>query len=200
MRKNIRIIVVSALAFVILLLLFVTVVNAVVVNSTKNNIVSDADNLDGIECIVVLGAGLKSNGQPSDMLKDRLDCAVELYNIGVSDIIVLSGDCSGAEYDEVSAMYAYCMEQGIPESALIKDNYGFSTFESIDNVIIEFEYRKIIIVTQKYHLYRALYIAEKFGAEAYGYTADVRQYKGQLFRDMRECAARTKDFVKVLFS
>lgn len=147
------------------------------------------------DCILVLGAGLRDDGSPSDMLADRLKTATELYQTGVSAVVLLSGDRSG-DYDEVSAMAAYCREAGVPEEAIAYDFEGFSTFESLRNAR-EAGYRRMILVTQRYHLYRALYIADGLGAEAVGVSASLRSYRGQWFRDAREVFARIKDFCLV---
>ena len=151
------------------------------------------------DCILVLGAGLRSDGSPSDMLADRLDVAIGLYEEGVSDVILLSGDCSGEDYDEVSAMEEYCLSFGVPEEAIVKDGKGYSTYESMLNTKNSGGYDRIIVVTQRYHLYRALYIAEEMGMSADGADAALRTYRGQIFRDIREIAARTKDFFMVMF-
>lgn len=151
------------------------------------------------DCILVLGAGLRSDGTPSDMLADRLKIAYELYEKGVSEIVVLSGDRSGENYDEVTAMRRYLEDMGIPSNAIIEDGAGYSTYESVYNLKNENKYGKIVIVTQKYHLYRALFIAEEMGISADGADGALRGYRGQLYRDLREVAARTKDFFIVKF-
>ena len=79
------------------------------------------------------------------------------------------------------------------------DHAGFSSYESIYRAKEIFEAKKIVIVTQKYHLYRSLYIANKLGIEAYGVSADLRKYIGQSYREVREILARDKDFVKCIF-
>ena len=153
------------------------------------------------DCILVLGAGLRPDRTPSDMLADRLDVAIGLYKEGVSDTIVLSGDFSvERDYDEVSAMELYCLDRGVPADAIVKDCKGFSTYESMFNLRDMDRYSKVVVVTQKYHLYRALYIAEKMGMDAVGADAATRMYRGQLYRDIREIAARTKDYFQVEFS
>ena len=167
-----------------------------VLHATNDFIRTEGFSENGYDGIFVLGAGLRSDGTPSDMLRDRLQCAVELYRQGVAPRIILSGDCSGEDYDEVSAMARYCVEQGVPESVLVKDGKGFSTYESL------YRYResgggRIVIVTQKYHLFRALYLAHEMGLEADGYPSDLRSYRGQIFRDIREIMARFKDVIQV---
>jgi vancomycin permeability regulator SanA len=178
-------------------ILSVVIINLAVVYKTDENIRQTDELGVGYDCILVLGAGLRSDGSPSDMLADRLRVAISLYKNGVSDVILLSGDCSGEDYDEVTAMYNYCISAGVPESALVKDNFGFSTYESIYNAK-ENGYKAIVIVTQKYHLYRALYIARSFEAESVGVSADLRGYRNQTYREIREHMARVKDFLKAL--
>ena len=159
---------------------------------------SDSDE-NSYDCILVLGAGLRPDGTPSDMLADRLETAIKLYGEGYSDTILLSGDRSGDDYDEVSAMKAYCLERGVAEADIRCDNLGFSTYESIYNAAKTNEYESIIVVTQGYHLHRALYIADKMGFDAHGADAEIRRYRGQIVRDIREVLARAKDFYKVIF-
>lgn len=154
------------------------------------------------DAIVVLGAGLKADGTPSNMLKDRLNGAIEIYKKGVAPKIIVSGDCSGEYYDEVSAMRKYCIDNGVPEGDIIRDDNGFSTYETMDNVVRRMGYKKIMVVTQKYHIYRSVYIARRMGANADGFSTDTLDYifLAQRYREIREMAARFKDFFKVNFA
>lgn len=155
----------------------------------------EADLLEDVDCILVLGAGLRSDGSPSDMLADRLSVGISLMNKGVSQKLLLSGDNSGEHYNEVKAMLEFSIENGIDESKIITDGEGYSTYESVFNALKNHGAEKIVIVTQEYHLYRALYIAKALGIEAYGVNADLRTYRGQGYRDLREHFARFKDFI-----
>ena len=189
------------LVSVLLLFSVIIVLNRVVVSQSEDNIidVGDVDSIDKTySAIVVLGAGIRDDGSPSHVLEDRLKGAVALYERGVSEIIVISGDNSGESYDEVSAMERYCLSAGIPKEAIVRDDIGFSTYETVYNTV-ESGYDTIIFVTQKYHLYRAIYLAEAMGADADGFSADYRQYRGQTARDVREYLARCKDFLKIKF-
>lgn len=154
------------------------------------------------DAIVVLGAGLKADGTPSNMLKDRLNGAIEIYKKGVAPKIIVSGDCSGEYYDEVSAMRKYCIDNGVPDGDIIRDDNGFSTYETMDNVVRRMGYKKIMVVTQKYHIYRSVYIARRMGANADGFSTDSLDYifLAQRYREIREMAARFKDFFKVNFA
>ncbi|MBO5096162.1 MAG: YdcF family protein, partial [Bacilli bacterium] len=100
---------------------------------------------------------------------------------------------------EVNIMKEFAIEKGVPSENIFMDHAGFSTYESIYRAKEIFEADKIVIVTQKYHLYRALHIANSLGIEAYGVGADPRQYVGAMYRELREILARNKDFVKCLF-
>lgn len=183
---------------VFLFLAILSAVNIYVISSTDESIVG-GDRLDKTyDGILVLGAGIKNNSTPSDMLADRLDVAINLYHNGYSNVLFLSGDRSGDDYDEVAVMKAYCMERGVLEADIVCDNFGYSTYESIDNLREYGLCDDIIIVTQGYHLYRAIFIAEDMGFDADGVSATTRAYRGQNIRDIREGLARFKDALKLL--
>ncbi|MBQ9132144.1 MAG: YdcF family protein [Clostridia bacterium] len=143
--------------------------------------------------ILVLGCLVYSDGTLSHMLEDRVKVGVSLYQAGVCDTILMSGDHQSDDYNEVDPMKAAAEAQGVPEQAILTDPLGLSTYDSIRRVLSEFAGKRIVIVTQEYHLYRALYIAEKLGIEAYGVSADLRPYRNQWTRDLRELLARCKD-------
>ena len=158
-----------------------------------------AAELKDVDCILVLGCKVKDNGDPSDMLADRIRRGIELYESGAAPKIIMSGDHGQADYDEVNTMKQIAVDNGVSSIDVFMDHAGFSTYESIYRAKEIFGVEKMIIVTQDYHLYRALYIAESFGIEAYGVNADYREYWGQSKRDAREILARFKDFATVTF-
>lgn len=186
------------LAVLALCLIILSSINLHILN-TASNYISTSSGVpeDRYDAILVLGAGLRGDGSPSDMLRDRLLIAVSLYNSGLSDVLILSGDRSGESYDEVGAMKDFCIGEGVPEGNIICDNIGYSTYESIYNTKENTDFKKIIIVTQSYHLYRAIYISRQMGFDAYGVSADIHRYRGQTARDIREGFARVKDFFQV---
>lgn len=151
------------------------------------------------DCIIVLGCKVKNDGTPSDMLRDRLDRGIELYKAGTANKIIMSGDHGTVEYDEVHAMKSYAVDAGIPSEDVFMDHAGFSTYESMYRASEIFEADKVIIVTQKYHLYRAVYIAQSLGLDSYGVASDYHTYAGQTMRNAREVLARTKDFINCIF-
>ncbi len=171
--------------------------NAHIKSVTKDYIISESElkNLDDIDCILVLGCGVWDDGTPTDMLADRIKVGIRTYETGVSDRLLMSGDHSRKDYDEVNTMKAIAVESGIPADNVFCDHAGFSTYESMYRASDIFGADKIVIVTQSYHLPRAIYDAQKLGIEAYGISADERTYMGQIYRDARELLARAKDFV-----
>jgi len=177
------------------------VLNAVVKESAGKQILSpeQAAELTDVDCILVLGCAVRSNGNPSDMLRDRLTRGVELYQAGAAPKLLMSGDHGRTNYDEVDAMKQFAVDSGISSSDVFMDHAGFSTYESIYRAKEIFQAKKIIIVSQEYHLYRALYIAKEFGLEAYGVSSDYRTYSGQTGRDLREVLARAKDVLSCIF-
>ena len=176
-------------------------INSHVKRSTVDQILSpeEAAELTDVDCILVLGCFVKENGQPSDMLLDRLTRGVELYNLGSAPKLLMSGDHGRKGYDEVAAMKQFALNKGIASEDIFMDHAGFSTYESIYRAKEVFQADKILIVTQEYHLYRALYIANQFGLEAYGVSSDYHTYYGQFMRDLREVLARIKDCATCVF-
>ena len=175
--------------------------NAYVKGSVDERIITseEASLLSDVDCILVLGCLVRSDGSPSDMLSDRLERGVELYDLGVSDKMLMSGDHGREEYDEVGAMRETAINAGVSAEDVFMDHAGFSTYESMYRAREIFGAKKIVIVSQGYHLYRALYIAEQMGLEAYGVASDQRTYRGQIMRDVREILARVKDMGKCVF-
>ncbi len=187
-------------ACIVLGSIFVLLIDLWVVQSTKNRIFT-VDQLESndYDCILVLGAGVWENNQPSPMLEDRLNKGVELFKLHSSDRLLMSGDHGTVEYDEVNVMKDVAIDQGIESSSIFMDHAGFSTYDSLYRAKAIFGATKIIIVTQQYHLYRALFIARSLGIEAIGVAAEKIPYSYQWLRDAREILARNKDVLFSLF-
>lgn len=200
-KKTLRRIIAIFLCLCILGISTPVVINAAVTLTTADQIIEpqDAAKIQDVDCILVLGCYVHSDGNPSDMLHDRLQRGVELYELGAAPKLLMSGDHGRTNYDEVAAMKQFAINAGIPSEHIFMDHAGFSTYESIYRAKKIFGAKKILIVTQEYHLYRALYIADRLGVEAYGVSADYRSYSGQTGRDIREFLARVKDFVTGIF-
>ena len=198
MKLSIYIKIVISLFFVAALCLAcVVTVNSYMLSSVSSLIISEEDSaaIKDVDCILVLGCLVRKDGTPSDMLADRINTGIDLYKSGVSAKLLMSGDHGQKDYNEVGTMKEYAMAEDVPSEDIFMDHAGFSTYESLYRAKEIFSAKKIVIVTQKYHLTRALYIARSLGIEAYGVPSDARTYSGQLVRDVREILARAKDFV-----
>lgn len=183
------------IVLVLIILLLPFLINEIVKLSVKDRIVSEKEALKfDADAVIVLGCLVREN-TPSAMLSDRLDSAL---SVGVTPLI-MSGDHGTKEYDEVNVMRNYAIEKGVPIEKIFMDHAGFCTYDSIYRAKEIFGAKKLIIVTQKYHLYRALYIAKSLGIDAVGIDANKRSYRSQSMREVREILARNKDFLSCLF-
>ncbi len=189
----------AAVAIISLIVIFL-LINVIVCLSSKSRMRSVEESLSesGYDCILVLGCGVRGE-RPTPLLSDRLDAAVALYKAGAAPKILMSGDHGRKNYDEVSVMRKYAMEQGVPSEDIFMDHAGFSTYETMYRAKDIFGVKKAVVVTQKYHLYRALYDASSFDMEVIGTIAVGHTFASQLIWDIRESAARVKDFVWCIF-
>ncbi len=176
--------------------LAITALNGYVCGRSAEHILTEEEAvlLEDVDCILVLGCSVRSDGTPSAMLRDRVETGIRLYKQGIANKILMSGDHGQDTYNEVQVMKNMAVEAGIPDEDIFMDHAGFSTYESVYRAKEIFQTKKVVIVTQKYHLYRAIYAAEELGMSAMGVSADVQQYAGQWMREIREIAARVKDF------
>ena len=151
-----------------------------------------------VDAIIVLGAGVREDGTPSDILTDRLSTSLDILNMGVEGKLLLSGDHGKEGYNEVGTMKDYILKNSdIKEKDIFLDHAGFSTYDSIYRAKDIFKVESAIIITNEYHLPRALYLAEKLGIDAYGYTSDKREYYYMDAYKKRERIAQLKDFLFV---
>ncbi len=151
------------------------------------------------DVMLVLGAGVRPDGSPSNMLEDRLLTALELYESGICEKILVSGDHGTQYYDEVNVMKSYLVEKGVPSESIFMDHAGFSTYDSVYRAKAIFGVKNPIIITQEYHSYRSLMIAKHLGLDATAVAApilssDVNVYPKQAWYSFRETVARVKDF------
>lgn len=188
-----------ALGLCVLGLFFLFGLSSYVINETKAQIVNPL-SLDGFnpDCVLVLGAGVWEGNIPSPILKDRLDKGIEISIRGIETTLLMSGDHGTTDYNEPQVMKDYAIEAGLKSSDIFMDYAGFSTYESLYRAKVIFGVKKLIIVSQKSHLYRALYIAKALGLEALGIAAEDISYGGDFLREIRETLARTKDMFKVM--
>lgn len=190
---------VLAIAFAVVLVFAGT--NAAAILTTQDDIVDQqaAASFDA-DAIIVLGASVYPDGTPSGILQDRLDDGIALYFAGAAPKIIMSGDNGTESYNECWAMKQYAISQGVPSEDVFCDHAGFSTYETMYRARHVFGADRVVIATQTYHLYRAVYDAQGVGMEAIGVPSDYGEYVNQSWYDFREIFARAKDFFQVLFS
>ena len=190
---------VLAIAFAVVLVFAGT--NAAAILTTQDDIVDQqaAASFDAA-AIIVLGASVYPDGPPSGILQDRLDDGIALYFAGAAPKIIMSGDNGTESYIECWAMKQYAISQGVPSEDVFCDHAGFSTYETMYRARHVFGADRVVIATQTYHLYRAVYDAQGVGMEAIGVPSDYGEYVNQSWYDFREIFARTKEFFQVLFS
>jgi SanA protein len=150
------------------------------------------------DAVMVLGALVFPDGRVSPMLADRLEVALALYEEGAAEKILLSGDHGQVEYDEVNTMRRYLEERGVPPEDIFMDHAGFDTYDSMYRAREVFQAKRLIIVTQGFHLPRALWIGDRLGLEVQGVVADQRAYYNAAYYEAREMAARVKAFGEVV--
>lgn len=151
------------------------------------------------QAIMTLGAKVSASGELSYGLEDRMEYAVLLYQEGYADKLLLSGDHGRVEYDEVNAMKAYAVSSGVPNEDIFLDHAGFDTYDSMIRAKEVFECDNIIVVTQSFHIYRAIYIARKSGIDAIGVRSDQTNFVTRIVvrNRVREFLARVKAFIEV---
>ena len=149
----------------------------------------------GLDCILVLGCGVYSDGTPSPMLRDRMNRACELYHQGWASVLLVSGDDRPGHHYEVQVMRDLAVQGGVPAEAVVMDPAGVCTYDSIWRAEAVFQIRRAVLVTQEYHLFRALHLAQALGVDAVGVASEGQNYPGQMKREIREVLARVKDAV-----
>ena len=173
--------------------------NVWVLQTTKNNIHSAQEVVNfQADAIVVLGASVRPDGSLSQILADRVDGAIVLYQEGVAPKIIMSGDNGQDSYNECAAMKRYAVAHGVPSEDIFCDHAGFSTYDTMYRAQNIFGCNRVVVSTQTYHLYRALYAGEGLDMTVAGVPTDMRDYQNQFYYDLREIPARTKDFFKTL--
>lgn len=156
-----------------------------------DRIVDDPDRLPTAEATMVLGASVKSDGTPSDALADRLQTSLELYRLGKAKTILLTGDDGAYHADEIAVMRPYLIKLGVAPADITEDGHGYRTYESCKNAA-QAGIKKMTVVTQRFHLSRALYLCNQMGIDTYGVAADKRNYQDIVFFWSRDLAASLK--------
>lgn len=146
------------------------------------------------QAAIILGAALKPDGSLSDVLSDRVKTGVELYKSRSVPYLIMSGDDGKNHRDEVTAMAKAAQAAGVPAKAIIIDGKGYRTYESCKNAIQTYHLTKAIVVTQRFHLPRALFLCNELGIETYGFAADKQTYASIGWFRFRDQLASVKAF------
>ena len=187
-------------AIVLVGLCTVLALSVYVKQQTKDRIYSrETFDQSGYDCILVFGAGVREDGSLSPLLQDRVQTGIDLYFQGAAPKLLMSGDHGREDYNEPDAMKSYAVAQGVPSSDIFVDYAGFSTYESLVRAKQVFGAKRVLLVTQTYHLYRALYIGEQLGMDCDGVESDCRTYQSQWWWNLREIVARAKDVCYTAF-
>lgn len=183
---------------VALIFLFTLIININILAQTNDKIysINELNTInDKYDCIIILGAGIKADGSATPMLRDRLIAGFETNKHMESIPIIISGDSENPDYCETITMKRVLIENGVDEGSIISDGYGLSTYESIWRAKNIYGFNNILIVSQKYHLHRAIYIANEMGMNADGVDAALTTYGKQPMYSIREYLARIKDML-----
>jgi SanA protein len=180
-----------------LFLLFIGAINVYIISASKKFRYDTANHLPRMHTAVILGAVVDSTGRLSNALEDRVLTGLKLYQKGNAKKLLLSGDHGQVNYDEVNSMRQYLLKKGVPPQDLFMDHAGFRTYDSMYRARDIFQVHDAIIVTQKFHLARAVYTARALGIDAVGINADRRWYplSSRVKLHLREVLARVKAFL-----
>lgn len=200
-KKAVRIALTVLSAVTALFLVLLIALNAYVIGYADDYVVpfNDALELSDIDCIIVLGAGVRPDGSLSTVLEERVSVGAELYLSGVSEKILVSGDHSREDYNEVGAMKDYMLSRDIDKNAVFTDHAGFDTYDTMYRARDIFLAKRVIIVTQTFHISRAVFIARELGLEAYGVVSDENARYFNPKTEIREIFGRVKYVFDALF-
>ena len=149
------------------------------------------------DAVMILGAGIEDNGEPSDALTDRLIVG-ERVSRAVEAPMLLTGDGGRFRRDEVTVMNAWLIAHGASPDRMVIDDEGFRTYESCKRAAQVYKLKKIVIVTQRFHLGRAIYLCRSFGLDAVGVPSNLRPYKKDLWFVVRDMVSSVKAWIDVV--
>jgi len=190
-----RFLIVIIIALIVFFVSFFWIQNVV----GRGNLIYSIDSTPEKQTALVLGARVWNNGDMSDIFKDRVITAINLYEDDKVEKILVSGDHGQDNYDEVNAAKRYLLEQGVNPEDIFLDHAGFDTYDSLYRAKEIFQVDSLVVVTQDFHLDRALYIADNLNMDAVGVSADRHKYVGENYRNRREKLATIKAYLNVMF-
>ncbi|TCC94361.1 hypothetical protein EZ428_06210 [Pedobacter frigiditerrae] len=196
MKKNKKFIL-PPIILCLIAIVIVWIANNNVQSRTEDVIYSNLNKMPKTKVAIIFGAGINGD-KPSRYLKDRLDAGISLYKNNIVDKILLSGDNGRDEHNELIIMKLYCYENGVDTNKIYVDYAGFDSYSTMYRAKHIFKVDTAILVSQKYHLNRCIYIGDKLGVKSYGYSADQGVYKGYKYYTFREKLSITKAVFDVL--
>ena len=183
---------------IVLIIFTILGIEAIFLRHTSEDIYSDISKIPPRETLIILGASVHSDGKLSPILKDRVDTAIKLYRSNKVKNFHVTGDHRTEDYNEIAAMVAYLRERGIPQNQITSDHAGLDTYDSMYRAGKLFNVENATVVTQKFHLPRALFISGQLGFNYFGFTADQRAYQTEYRLKQREKLANVKALWEVL--
>jgi SanA protein len=182
---------------VVLAGLAVLVPNLIITQGAKAYIVQTPEEAPHAQAAIILGARIWTDGSPMDMLRDRLETGVRLYEQGKVDKLLLSGEHDQVPYNQVDTMLEYVLGRGVPPEDVFTDNAGLSTYDTMYRARDVFQVESALIVTQDFHLSRAVYTARHLGLDAIGVVADLETYRDYAPNAAREILARVNAIIEL---
>jgi SanA protein len=167
------------------------------IQSRYDRLIAELDAAPERPVAIVFGAGIRTGGRLSPILRDRMDTAIALYKTGKVRKLLVSGDNSTLDYNEPGAMYDYAVAQGVPPEAVVRDYAGRRTYDTCYRAGHIFGVREAILVTQRFHLPRAIFTCRNLGVEAVGVSADRRAYTAGDYYRLRDTVATLRAFADV---
>jgi len=183
---------------IVLIIFTILGIEAIFLRHTSEEIYSDISKIPPRETVIILGASVHSDGKLSPILQDRVDTAIKLYRSNKVKNFHVTGDHRTEDYNEIAAMVAYLRERGIPQNQITSDHAGLDTYDSMYRAGKLFNIENATVVTQKFHLPRALFISGQLGFNYFGFTADQRAYQTEYRLKQREKLANVKALWEVL--
>ena len=185
---------------IVLIIFTILGIEAIFLRHTSEDIYSDISKIPPRETVIVLGASVHSDGKLSPILKDRVDTAIKLYRSNKVKNFHVTGDHRTEDYNEIAAMVSYLRERGIPQNRITSDHAGLDTYDSMYRAGKLFNIENATVVTQEFHLPRALFISDQLGSNYFGFTADQRTYQTEYRLKQREKLANVKALWEVLIN
>jgi SanA protein len=186
----------------VIMFLLVLFIPRLITGLYSANRIYESSNSPSKRVAVVFGAGLRRDGTPTAILRDRVETAVNLYSNGKVEKLLMSGDNRFDYYNEPEAMRQYALSFGIPAQAIALDYAGRRTYDTCYRAKAIFGVESALLVSQKFHLPRALFLCNTLGLEADGVEANQRQYRriSLLLWNLREQLATVGAFLDVYVS